>query len=125
MTAPVGLTSRNGLSYGRPMIPGKTVQLPTELLARYDRLAEHENEARERAGLSPISGLDLLHVVAARFAGLPTPHDVDLDAIRAREGLSADMTTPPHGGRASLHISDPPNPPIDDDARHAPKGSTS
>ncbi|MDC3961286.1 hypothetical protein KEG38_46120 [Polyangium jinanense] len=78
------------------MIPGKTVQLPTELLARYDRLAEHENEARQRAGLGPISGLDLLHVVAARFAGLPTPQDVDLDAIRAREGLSADMWTPPN-----------------------------
>lgn len=77
-------------------MPGKAVRLPPDLLARYDRFAERENEARRRVGLLPISGLDLLRFVASRFAGLPTAYDVDLAALRAREKLPADMWSPPH-----------------------------
>ena len=100
-------------------MPGKAVRIPPDLLARFERFAERESKARNRAGLLPISGADLLRVVASRFVGLPASHDVDLAALRVREGLPADMTTPPHGGtttkarrtakKSSLTMETPPH----------------
>jgi hypothetical protein len=99
-------------------MPSKAVRLPLEVLSWYDHAVRRENAERRRAGLRPISGADLLRVVASRFAGLPPSHDIELVAVRERQGLPADMTMPPTGrkttkGRVkkeeSLTMEDPPH----------------
>lgn len=81
--------------------------MPDDLLQWYDSAAEKLSAQRAKKGLKAISGTELLKIVLARIAGLPVAHDVDLDAIKqagkraAKKGTTADMTTPPHGGRSA------------------------
>lgn len=82
-----------------------------EILQWYEGAIDRENVRRKQKGLVPLSGLDLLRIVLARFAGLPVTHDVDLGVVRgakdgfwtppkaAKKATTSDMTTPPHGGR--------------------------
>lgn len=99
-----------------------------EILQWYETAIDRENVRRKEKGLVALSGLDLLRIVLARFAGFPVTHDVDLGAVRgSKDGFwtppktakktttskkasakkakrttkktsTSDMWTPPHGG---------------------------
>jgi hypothetical protein len=95
------------------MMPAKQARFDDALVSWYENAAKNENAIRLKKGLKPLAWVDLLRVVAERFAGLPASHDVDLEGAQRRAKRAAkksaaknapttsDMTTPPHGGKTA------------------------
>jgi hypothetical protein len=90
------------------MMPAKQARFDDALVSWYENAAKNENAIRRKKGLKPLAWVELLRVVAERFAGLPASHDVDLDAVKRRAKRAAkkaattsDMWTPPHGGKTA------------------------
>ena len=65
-------------------MPAKQARFDDALVSWYENAAKIENAIRLKKGLKPLAWVDLLRVVAERFAGLPASHDVDLDGVKRR-----------------------------------------
>ena len=89
-------------------MPAKQARFDDALVSWYENAAKNENAIRLKKGLKPLAWVDLLRVVAERFAGLPASHDVDLEGVQRRAKRAAkkaattsDMWTKPHGGKTA------------------------
>ena len=95
------------------MMPAKQARFDDALVSWYENAAKNENAIRLKKGLKPLAWVDLLRVVAERFAGLPASHDVDLEGVQRRAKRAAkksaakdaptasDRWTRPHGGKTA------------------------
>ena len=71
------------------MMPAKQARFDDALVSWYEDAAKNENVIRLKKGLKPLAWVDLLRVVAERFAGLPASHDVDLEGVKRRAKRAA------------------------------------
>ena len=70
-------------------MPAKQARFDDALVSWYENAAKNENAIRLKKGLKPLAWVDLLRVVAERFAGLPASHDVDLEGVQRRAKRAA------------------------------------
>ena len=70
-------------------MPAKQARFDETIVSWYENAAKNESAIRLKKGLKPLEWVDLLRVVAERFAGLPASHDVDLDAVKRRAKRAA------------------------------------
>lgn len=94
-------------------MPAKQARFDDALVSWYENAAKNENAIRMKKGLKPLAWVDLLRVVAERFAGLPASHDVDLEGVQRRAKRAAKKlaakdaptvtygVTLPHGGKTA------------------------
>ena len=70
-------------------MPAKQARFDEAIVSWYENAAKNESEIRRKKGLKPLEWVDLLRVVAERFAGLPASHDFDLDGVKRRAKRAA------------------------------------
>ena len=92
------------------------LRMPDDLTERYKATAKVLNAELAQKGLKPIKPTELMRIVMARVVGLPVSHDIEIDAVveaakkapakqakrtSKKAPATADMWTPPHGGKTA------------------------